>query len=105
LIFGLTLVMRSQEILRLSSPKIASILKWMGVKYAVVHKDDYLKTDLIEDKEDMEGIPRSPGLKFVRSFPPQECHDPKLKCVQKTGQIVVYEIVASPLNPNLWGFF
>jgi hypothetical protein len=91
----------AQEIRRLSAPRTASILKWMGVKYAVVHKDDYLKTDLIEDKEDMEGIRRNPGLKFVKSLPPQECPDPKLMCVQKTGQIDVYEIVASPLSPNL----
>lgn len=91
----------AQEIRRLSAPKTASILKWMGVKYVVVHKDDYLKTDLIEDKEDMESIPQVPGLKFVKSFPPQECPDPKLMCVQKTGRIDVYEIVAPPLNPNL----
>lgn len=90
----------AQEIRRLSASRTASILKWMGVKYAVVHRDDYLKTDLIEDREDMEGIRRNPGLKFVKSLPPQECPDLKLMCVQKTGQIDVYEIVASPLNPN-----
>ncbi|HAH20384.1 MAG: hypothetical protein A2Y00_08840 [Omnitrophica WOR_2 bacterium GWF2_43_52] len=90
----------AQEIRRLSEPKTASILKWMGVKYAVVHKDDYLKTDLIEDKEDMEKIPKNRSLKFVKSFPPQECPDPKLMCVQKTGPIDVYEVVAPPLEPS-----
>ena len=89
----------AQEIRRLSQPKTASILKWMGVKYVVVHKDDYLKTDLIEDKEDMERIPQNQGLKFVKSFPPQECPDPELMCVQKTGAIDVYEVIAQPLEP------
>lgn len=90
----------AQEIRRLSDPKTASILKWMGVKYVVVHKDDYLKTDLIEDKEDMERIPQNQGLKFVKSFPPQECPDPELMCVQKTGPVDVYEVEASPLRPE-----
>ena len=89
----------AQEIRRLSEPKTASILKWMGVKYVVVHKDDYLKTDLIEDKEDMERIPQNQGLKFVKSFPPQECPDPNLMCVQKTGAIDVYEVIAPPIEP------
>src|SRR3989338_4848124 len=91
----------AQEIRRLSQPKTASILKWMGVKYVVVHKDDYLKTDLIEDKEDMERIPQNQGLKFVKSFPPQECPEPELMCVQKTGAIDVYEVIASPIKPEI----
>lgn len=89
----------AQEIRRLSASKTASILKWMGVKYVVVHKDDYLKTDLIEDREDMEKIPQNPGLKFIKSFPPQECPDPKLMCVQKTGPIDIYDVVANPIEP------
>ena len=90
----------AQEIRRLSEPKTASILKWMGVKYAVVHKDDYLKTDLVEDKEDMENIPRNQGLKLVKSFPPQECPDPNIMCVQKTGPIDVYEVTAEAIAPQ-----
>ena len=91
----------AQEIRRLSEPKTASILKWMGVKYVVVHKDDYLKTDLVEDREDMERIPQNQGLKFVKSFPPQECPDPKLMCVQKTGPMDVYEVVAESVEPTV----
>lgn len=90
----------AQEIKRLSAPKTASILKWMEVKYVIVHKDDYLKTDLIGDREDMEKIAQNAGLKYVRSFPPQECPDPKLMCVQKTGPIEVYEIVTNPIEPT-----
>lgn len=91
----------AQEIRRLSQPKTASILKWMGVKYVVVHKDDYLKTDLIEDKEDMERISQNQGLKFVKSFPPQDCPDPELMCVQKTGPVDVYEVVAELREPEV----
>lgn len=90
----------AQEIRRLSKPKTASILKWMGVKYVVVHKDDYLKTDLMEDREDMEKIAQNPGLKFVKSFAPEECPKNDIMCVRKTGPIEVYEIVANPIEPT-----
>jgi len=56
---------------------------------------------LIEDKEDMESILQNQGLKFVKSFPPQECPDPKLMCVQKTGAIDVYEVIANPIKPEI----
>ena len=91
----------AQTIKRLSSAQTASILKWMGVKYVVVHKEDYLKTDLVEDKEDMEKIPQNPGLKFVKSFPPQECPQPDVMCVQKTGPIDVYEVAAEAMEPRI----
>lgn len=91
----------AQEIRRLSAPKTASILKWMGVKYVVVHKDDYLKTDLIEDREDMEMIPQCPGLRFVKIFPPEECPQRDIMCVRKTGQIDVYEVAANPIEPKV----
>lgn len=47
----------------------------------LVHKDDYLKTDLIEDKHDMERIPQNPGLKLVKSFTPEEARRGILVCV------------------------
>lgn len=49
----------------------------------------------------MENISRSHGLKFVKSFHPQECLDSKLMCVQKTGKIDVYEVFALPLEPSV----
>ena len=73
----------------------------MGVKYVIVHKDDYLKTDLVEDTEDLELIPQSPGLKFVKAFAPQECPDKDIMCVQKSGPIDVYEVIASPIKPEI----
>lgn len=82
----------AQKITKLSSPETARILKWMGVKYALVHRDGYLGTDLVEDREELEKIPQNKGLKFVRSFPVQECPDEDIMCVQKTGPIDVYEV-------------
>ena len=67
----------------------------------VVHKEDYLKTDLVEDKEDMEKIPQNPGLKFVKSFPPQQCPQPDIMCVRKTGPIDVYEVSAQAMEPRI----
>ncbi|MDO8748124.1 MAG: hypothetical protein Q7J72_03285 [Candidatus Omnitrophota bacterium] len=91
----------AQTIRKLSEYDTVKTLKWMGVKYVLVHKDDYLKTDLVEDREDMERIPQNQGLKFVKSFPPQECSRKGVMCIQATGQIDVYEIVAPALEPNI----
>lgn len=88
----------AQSIIKVSNLDTAKALKWMDVKYVVVHKEDYLKTDRIEDKEELEKIPKNPGLKLVSSFPPQECPDKDIICVQKTGQIDVYEVIAAPLE-------
>ena len=90
----------AQAIRRLSEPHTAGILKWMGVKYVLAHKEDYLKTDLIEDRQDLEEFPKNPELKFVKSFPPQECPDKDIMCAQKTGQIDIYEVVAQPKEPS-----
>jgi hypothetical protein len=86
-------------ITKLSSPHTAGILKWMEVKYVLVHTSNYLATDLIEDKEELSRIPRNPGIKFIRHFPAQECPDSGIRCIQETGPIDVYEVVASPVKP------
>jgi hypothetical protein len=91
----------ARTIVRLSEPNTTGVLKWMGVKYVLVHKQDYLKTELIDDKEDLEKIPYSPGLKFIKSFPEQDCPNPDIMCVQKTGPIDVYEVIALPIKPEI----
>lgn len=89
----------AQTIRKLSKPDTTGVLKWMGVKYAVVHTEKYLKTELIEEKEELESIPKNTGLKFIASFPAQECPDKNIMCVQKTGPIDVYEVTALPREP------
>ena len=90
----------AQTITKLSEPKIAGVLKWMEVKYALVHREGYLQTELIEDRDELEKIPQNPGLKFIKSFPAQECPQKNIMCVQKTGPIDVYEVVAQPIEPE-----
>ncbi|MCM8795357.1 MAG: hypothetical protein NC928_01505 [Candidatus Omnitrophica bacterium] len=85
----------AQEIRRLSEPKTAGILKWMGVKYVLVHRDGYLQTELIEEIEELSKIPHNPGLKLIKTFPAEDCPQKDIMCVKKTGPIDVYELVAA----------
>ncbi len=82
----------AKTITELSKPNTAGVLKWMGVKYVLVHIQDYLNTELIEDRNELEKIPKNPGLKLVRSFLVQECPKKYIMCVQKTGPIDIYEV-------------
>ncbi len=91
----------AKTITKLSSTHTAGNLRWMGVKYALVHSKDYLETDLIEDKEELSRIPHNPGLKFIRHFPSQECPRPGIRCIQETGPIDVYEVIALPVKPEV----
>ncbi|MFH0790109.1 MAG: hypothetical protein V2A64_00590, partial [Candidatus Omnitrophota bacterium] len=75
----------AKTITQLSNPATAGILKWMGVKYVLVHKENYLKTELIEDRDELNKIPHNPGLKLIQSFPLQNCPDKDIMCVQETG--------------------
>jgi len=87
----------AQTIVNIAEPETASKLKWMGVKYVLVHQQEYLNTELTENKEELNKIPKNKGLKFVKTFPPQECTDKNIMCVQKTGAIDVFEVVAAPV--------
>jgi len=89
----------ANTITKLSDLNTAGRLKWMGVKYVLVHKDDYLKTELVEQIEELDKISNNPGLKFIKSFSTQECPRKDIMCVQKTGPIDVYEVVAEPIAP------
>lgn len=82
----------AQTIRKLSEPRTATILKGMNVKYVLVHKDDYLKTELKEEIEEVKLIPHNPGLRLVKSFPAQNCPKKDIMCVAKTGPIDVYEV-------------
>jgi hypothetical protein len=90
----------SETITKLSNPHTAGVLKWMGVKYVLVHKQDYINTELVEDYEELNKILQNAGLKFIKTFPKQECPEKNIMCVQKTGPIDVYEVVAIPQEPD-----
>jgi hypothetical protein len=91
----------AKTISRLSESPTTGLLKWMAVKYVLVHREDYLQTDLIEDREELDKIPKNIGLRFIKSFPSQECPRKDTMCIQKTGPIDVYEVVASPIKLEL----
>ncbi len=92
----------AQTIRKLSQPQTPGVLEWMGVKYALVHRQDYIDTGLVDDMEELNKIPQNSGLKFIKSFAAQECPNKDIICVQKTGQIDVYEVVAvEPIEPKV----
>lgn len=88
-------------ITKLSEPRTTGILKWMEVKYVIVHKQKYLDTELTENKEELAKISKNTGLKFVTSFPSQKCYPKNIMCVQKTGPIEVYEVISPPQEPEV----
>lgn len=90
----------ARKIVKLSDLDTAQALSSIDVKYVLVHKGDYLNTELAKDREELNMIPQNQGLKFIRSFPSEEC--PKdVMCVQETGPIDVYEVTAAPLEPKV----
>lgn len=91
----------AQTIIKLSDSYTTSILKWLGAKYVLVHRQEYLNTELIEWIEELNNIPKNKGLKFLRSFPAQACPRPDIKCTQKIGPVDVYEVIASPKEPKI----
>ncbi|MFH0738949.1 MAG: hypothetical protein V2A59_03715 [Candidatus Omnitrophota bacterium] len=82
----------------LSSPHTAGVLKWMGVKYVLVHEEAYKNTEWVEIIEELDNIPKNPGLKFIRTFPAQACPRQDIMCVQNTGPIQVYEVIAQAIS-------
>ncbi|MFA4889286.1 MAG: hypothetical protein WC628_06910 [Candidatus Omnitrophota bacterium] len=88
----------AQSIKNLSHLETAAKLKGMGVRYVVLHKEGYIDSELVQDREELSKISSNPGLKFIKNFPSEECPEKGILCVKKTGAIDVYEIIASPDN-------
>jgi len=84
---------------QLSDPKTAGVLKWLGVKYVIVHREDYLNTEIINEMDEINKISVNPKFKLVKSFKAQVCPDENMMCVQKTGAIDLYLLEASPVEP------
>ena len=91
----------AQEIKDLSKSDTAGILKWMGVKYVIVHRAEFQDTGIIAEQNELVRIPANPGLKLVRSFPEQGCPRQDIMCIQKTGPIDVYEVIATSIQPRV----
>ncbi len=91
----------SKTITNLSDARTAAVLKWLGVKYVIVHREDYLKDGSVAKKEELERIGKNPKLKLVKTFPAQGCPQKGIMCIRKTGPIDVYEIIAEPEKPRI----
>lgn len=91
----------AQSVADLSDTSAAGVLKWLGVTYVLVHRDIYLNTDLIEKVRELNAISQNRGLRLVKNFPGQDCPSTDIMCVQKTGPIDVYEVIADPLEPDV----
>ncbi|MDP2905001.1 MAG: hypothetical protein Q8O22_01690, partial [Candidatus Omnitrophota bacterium] len=91
----------AQEIRDLSKSDTAGILKWMGAKYVIVHRAEFQDTGIIVEQNELVRIPANPGLKLIKTFPAQECPDKDIMCIQKTGPIDVYEVIAAPIDPRV----
>jgi hypothetical protein len=89
----------AESITKLSNFRTAGVLKWMSVKYVFVHRNSYLESGLVEDREELSNIHSNSGLKFIRTFPAQGCPRDDIICAQKTGPIDVYEVVTMPIEP------
>ncbi len=57
-----------KDMLRLSGANTVARLSKMQVKYALVHKADYLNNGLVDEVEELEKIAHNPGLKFLKTF-------------------------------------
>jgi hypothetical protein len=90
----------AQELVILSDLKTVQKLRWLGVRYVLVHHEGYLETEIIRDRKELESISHNSGLRLVRSFPGQDCPRKDIMCIQKCGPIDVYEVIAEPLKPK-----
>jgi hypothetical protein len=87
-----------KAMIRLSQPRTAGMLKGLGVKYVLVHQEGDAQGEISEEMEEMKKVPQNPGLKLVKTFPAQSCSDSRIMCVEKTGIVDVYEVVADPVS-------
>jgi hypothetical protein len=84
--------------IKLSQPRTAGMLKGMGVKYVLVHWEEDKQGEISEEMEEMKKVPQNPGLKLIKTFPAQSCPDSKIRCVEQSNTVDVYEVVADPVQ-------
>jgi len=90
----------AKSIEKLSALNSARTLKWLGVKYVIVHRGYYQQTGLVDQIDELQMIAKNPGLKLIKVFPAQEC-PANVLCIKKTGPIDVYEVQGPPVEPHL----
>ena len=78
--------------MKLSEPRTVRALAARGVRYVVVHRAGYRKTELQEDIDELAAIAENPRLRKVKTFPAEECVVPGLICTMEQDAIDVYEL-------------
>jgi hypothetical protein len=84
----------AKTLVKLSDKATTAKLREWGVRYILVHRSSYLESGLIEDKLELEKIPKNPNLRLIKTFPAEECLETGIICVQKTGEIDIYGVIA-----------
>lgn len=88
-------------ITKLSDFSTAGVLKWLGVKYILVHHQGYLKTGLVEEKVELNKISGNKGIRLIRSFAQEACPQDDMMCIRQGGPVDVYEVIApAPIEPE-----
>jgi len=82
----------AQALTDISLQKTVYQLKWMNVKYILVHKTGYLSTGLINDKQEYERIISNPAIKLVKKYPSELVNSGYLNAYE-SGEIDVYEVI------------
>jgi hypothetical protein len=73
-----------KHILRLQDRKTPRILRWLGVKYVLVHTEEMEKSETLDIVGVVPDFARHPGLSLVKKF----------------DAVDVYEVTARPLQPE-----
>ncbi len=81
-----------QSLVNLSDRAVTAKLREWGVKYVLVHCDNYLRTELVDVIDEFKEIPQNTDLRLIGSFPAAECPDKNIMCVAKSGPIDLYEV-------------
>ena len=74
----------ARTIWKLSAPKTAGILRWMKVKYVLVHLGAYEKSNDMEIVNELRKVKtrRLPGLKLIRSFDDVDVYEVRAKAIE-----------------------
>jgi len=75
-----------KDIFKLQDANTPGILKWLGVKYAIVHLDDMKESESLDIVGILPNFNKQEGLKLVKRF--------------KESNIEIYEVTAKPINPE-----
>lgn len=75
----------SCSLLDIGDYKTAGGLRWLGVKYVLVHLNSYRANENVQARKTLENVGKNKGLQLVKA----------------TADIDVYEVIAKPVSPKV----